>query len=301
MHEREELELARIAEVPVEAVVLVEGADEVFRVHRAAEELEAVVERVVDHDVLDDGLVADAGEREAVDLVVHGELDAAELDADIPEDAGVVVGLGAAILGVGGHRDALHGGLAADHVDRRAAEDDETTPVACGAAAGGLLAREDDRRVGLAVGDDLRAGLHHEGALGALIAEERGAGLDGELGGRIDIDDALDDPALVGRDGQVGADLRGELLGRTAGALRRGAGHRSAARAAAAGGARGAAATIRIRVGAGGVRGAAAPVRVGAGGAAAPRVTAGALTRRKPESAAEQANDQEGRYRRSHG
>jgi hypothetical protein len=93
-----------IAEVPVEAVVAVVRADEVLGVHGAAEELEAVVERVVDHDVLDRGLVADAREGEAVDLVVHRELDAAELDADVAEDAGVVVRLDRRRTGCRGSR-----------------------------------------------------------------------------------------------------------------------------------------------------------------------------------------------------
>jgi hypothetical protein len=46
----------------------------VFGVHRAAEELEAVVERLVHHDVVDHRARADAREGEAVDLVVGRQL-----------------------------------------------------------------------------------------------------------------------------------------------------------------------------------------------------------------------------------
>ena len=68
----EELEATRVAVVGVEAVVLVVLADQVVRVDGAAEELEAVVERLADLDVIDLRAAADAAEREAVDLVVGG-------------------------------------------------------------------------------------------------------------------------------------------------------------------------------------------------------------------------------------
>src|SRR5262249_54404260 len=149
-----------VPEVPVEAVVLVVRAEEVLRVDAAAEELEAVVERVVDHHVVDLGAGADAAEGEPVDLVVSADDRAAELDADERERTAVVVLVGAAVLLDRRGVETLDRSLAAGHVDRRLPEEDHAAPVASLAITRLGDAGQHDRLVDLSLGNQLAAGLH---------------------------------------------------------------------------------------------------------------------------------------------
>jgi len=79
------------AERPVQRVVAAGREDRVLDVHRAAEELDAVVLVELDLDVVDRRASPDGLERDAVQLVVRAELDAGELDAHVTQDAAVVL------------------------------------------------------------------------------------------------------------------------------------------------------------------------------------------------------------------
>ena len=129
---------------PVEAVVGDARADEVLRVHGAAEELHAVVLVEVHLDVVHLRTVADALEGDSVQLVVRAELGAGELDADVVQDAAAVGGV-VATVGAGV---SLSLAFAAGDVQRGVAVDDETPPVTAGPLALDLIARHHDRRVG---------------------------------------------------------------------------------------------------------------------------------------------------------
>src|SRR6185369_2668984 len=85
-----ELRLAVPAEVPVEPVVVGLRDDSVLDVDRATEDLDAVVEPEVYLHVVDHGLRATAGNREAVELVVDREREPGVLDARVLELAAVV-------------------------------------------------------------------------------------------------------------------------------------------------------------------------------------------------------------------
>ena len=85
LDERRELHAAAVAEVEVEPVVGEGDAEQMLGVDGAAEELERVVLVVQDLDVVDDRAVADAAERQAVDLLVRGDLEAAELQAHVAQ------------------------------------------------------------------------------------------------------------------------------------------------------------------------------------------------------------------------
>src|SRR5690606_19440107 len=110
-----ELVEARVALVDVEALVLAEGNGDALGVDRAAEELHAVIRVGDDLDVLDGGAAADAAEGQAVDLVVRRELEPAEAERDVAQDAAVVRVVGAAIgdeAGVAAAGETLDAGLA---------------------------------------------------------------------------------------------------------------------------------------------------------------------------------------------
>ncbi|KOO52978.1 hypothetical protein Ctob_012098, partial [Chrysochromulina tobinii] len=139
----QELALAHVAIVRVEGVVAREEHRQVLDVHRAAEELEAVV-RIVRHLAVRDGRVgADAAEGDAVDLVVRAHDRAAVPHAHVLQRARVVGRVDAAVrvaadaLDFGGGR----------HVGRRVAEQDEAAPLAALAELRGGGSRAHERRL----------------------------------------------------------------------------------------------------------------------------------------------------------
>jgi hypothetical protein len=97
-HREEVLAAAAVARVEVEGVVADIEDRQVVDVDGAAKELEAVVERVRDLDVRDDGAAADARQREPVDLVVLGYHRARVPHAHVPQHAARVVGVAAAVV-----------------------------------------------------------------------------------------------------------------------------------------------------------------------------------------------------------
>ena len=139
------LQRAGEAELVVEGVVGAGRGDQVVVVAGAAEPLEAVVVAVdaSPNDML--GLGAETVHRPQVQLVVRAEDQAGELDAEVGDAAGVVVGLAAAE----GERQALGGEGAARAVDGAVAVEHDAAPVTLGARAGRLGAGEDDRVGGM--------------------------------------------------------------------------------------------------------------------------------------------------------
>src|SRR5262245_13747201 len=87
--------------IEIEAVVAVAITNEMARIDRAAEEFEAIVERVTYHDVVDLRAAAHAAEGQAVDFVVGGNLGAGIFDAHVPKNAARVGGAVAPIGLVG--------------------------------------------------------------------------------------------------------------------------------------------------------------------------------------------------------
>ncbi len=197
----------------------------------AAEGLDAVILVVVDLKVGDGGSGADALEGQPVELVGGGHVVPGELDADTPEDPGIVHVVGAAVearitlaLGLG---PGIGGGLAVD---------DETAPILHGPLTPGLVGCEDDDLVGrwgpvLAVGGvshQAGAPAHHQiGAPDTLgnigLAQYRGPGLDGQGGSDAAVlgavgtavpaheDGLAQDVGLVAGPGGVGEDVRRDL------------------------------------------------------------------------------------------
>ena len=146
---------------PVQGVVGVAGQHHVLGIHRAAEELDAIVEVVVDLNVVHHCGVAHRLEGDAVQLVFGVHVGAGEADADVAQHPGIVVAVGAAELsGVGlAFLDAVIGaavGTLRAIVDRRIAVDDQAAPKAPVIVLRGaehlLLGREEDRLIGSAVG-----------------------------------------------------------------------------------------------------------------------------------------------------
>ena len=154
---------------PVQRVVGVAGEHDVLGVHRAAEELHAVVQVVVDLHVLDGGGGADRLEGDAVELVLLIDVGAGEADAQVAQNAGVVVRVAAAEEPRAGL--ALLGAVrgAAGHpfravVDGRVAVDHQPAPQAAA--------------VGLHVVHHFGLRGEHDGLLGSALGHERAALLD---------------------------------------------------------------------------------------------------------------------------
>src|SRR5688572_4107395 len=142
----QELQAPRVAEVPVERVVAWLETCEVLRVHRTAEELEAVVCRVSDEHVIDHRPATDCTQAEAVDFVVGGDLVAAVLDAHVPQGSAAVVGVRAAVLTTFGEPfDARTHGATPGIVmiGGCAPEDDDAPPVSGTSLTGRRRGRED--------------------------------------------------------------------------------------------------------------------------------------------------------------
>ena len=81
---------------PIQRIVRVAGEDDVFGIHRAAEELHAVIQIVVNLHVLHRRGRADALEGDAVQLILRIHVGTGEAHAHVAQGAGVVVAVGAA-------------------------------------------------------------------------------------------------------------------------------------------------------------------------------------------------------------
>ncbi len=215
-----ELAFAAEALVVVVRVVAAEGADEVLRVDRAAEPFEAVVEVSKHFNELDGCPAAYRTEGEAVDFVAFdaGDRESTVADRYVPEDAGVVSIVGAAVEGVFRIRNPFDLVVHRRLVGRRLAEDDDAAPEA--AVALGEVARivnvvqftgEDDGRRSGPVSDDLGAAANDQGAgavvRGRLQAFDNRAGFDGQRGAGFDEDKAVQQVGVIGRPGRVCADV----------------------------------------------------------------------------------------------
>ena len=135
----QELVAARVALVEVEVVVADEEGRQVRSVDRPAEPLDAVVEVHVDLDEVEHRAVADAGERDAVQLVALADLVAGVAHRDVLDRARAVVRQQAAVGRVrdreARNREPLDRALALEReaaavveVGRRVAEHHETAP-----------------------------------------------------------------------------------------------------------------------------------------------------------------------------
>ncbi|KOO53341.1 hypothetical protein Ctob_016657, partial [Chrysochromulina tobinii] len=207
-HREEELALAHVAVVRVEGVVAREEHRQVLDVHRAAEELEAVVEVEGHLAVRDRRAGADAAEGDAVDLVVCAHDRAAVPHAHVLQGARRLGRVGAAVRVAGDALD-LRGGR---HVGRRVAEQDEAAPLAALAERDGVLirvrgggGRAHERRLckhGRERDRHRRRARRHE--LAALHDHERRSGAAGGHGQR------KDGGASGDREGRRYDDLGGE-------------------------------------------------------------------------------------------
>src|SRR5690606_18653010 len=130
--------------------------------------LDPVVLVEVHLDVFDDRAAPDALEGDAVELVVGTELDAGKLHAQVAKDARTVVGIDAAVE----PRLAFADADTAGQVDRGAAVDDQTTPVAATPLTHGLIRRHHDRRIGPSIRNDLRPALDDERAARGRLADD---------------------------------------------------------------------------------------------------------------------------------
>ncbi|KOO35628.1 hypothetical protein Ctob_015908, partial [Chrysochromulina tobinii] len=126
LDDEQELALADVALVHVEAVVAHEEHRQVLDVHGAAEELEAVVHVERHLAVVDDGAGADAAEGDAVDLVARAHDRAAVPHAHVLQGARRVGRIAAAVRVAGDALDLRAG----RHVGRRIAEQDQPAPLA---------------------------------------------------------------------------------------------------------------------------------------------------------------------------
>ena len=218
------LDAAPPAVGPVQAVVGVAGEHQMLGADRAAEELHAIVQIVVDLDVIHFGAGTHALEGDAVQLVLRVHVGAGVLDHDIVQDAAAVVGVVAAEqAGVGLALLGALGGAAVGPfqaiVDRGVAVDHQAAPFAAGAGDVRLPcqvgeAGQGDRRGAGAVGDDLGAsGNHQEVQFGAAV--DGGSSLYGQAGGSLVV--AADDHLahqlveVVAGQQQVAGDGAGQL------------------------------------------------------------------------------------------
>ena len=154
---------------PVQGVVGVAGQHHMLGIYRAAEELHAIVEVVVDLYVVNYGGVAHPLKGNAVQLVFLIDVGAGEAHADIAQHAGVVAAVGAAedagvglpLLGAG--VGAAIGSLRAV-VDGRIAVDDQAAPKAA--------------VIALHIAHHLPLGGEDDGLLGAAIRHQGAASVD---------------------------------------------------------------------------------------------------------------------------
>jgi hypothetical protein len=189
LHADQELAGATIAEVGVEPVVIRTGDRQIFGVHPAAENLDAIVRAVVDLDVVDGGELADAAHGEALQLVAGRDHDTRIADLDEAQRTRIVVGLVAAIeRGGGAFDDLLAVGGASCNLrvairNRGAAEQDDPAPQSLARIANGsgqlVVGGEDDRLAGAANRVQPRAAVHDQ--IGSPVGRnDDHARLDGE-------------------------------------------------------------------------------------------------------------------------
>src|SRR5690606_16043613 len=164
------LDVALVALVEVDVVVIVAGQHDVPGIDGAAEPLDAIIEIAMHLHVLQVGAVAHAHQGQAVDLVVGSGHAACLGDAYITQGAAVVGRVVAAVIAdlipafafhVADRTRAVAGGAGADGVLGCEALDHHAAPLTL-AVEVGILAREGDRRVGRAIGDELRTTGHQQ-------------------------------------------------------------------------------------------------------------------------------------------
>ena len=135
-------------------------ADEPLAVDRAAEEFEAVIQTGHRLQILELRSAADGGDGKAVELLIRRSGVARELNADVTEDTAVVGVARSTAVRLRRIRRAVAGAFDRDRsaaIDDAVADDDQSTPVAGLACAGGPGRREDDRVCGRALRVQLRA------------------------------------------------------------------------------------------------------------------------------------------------
>ena len=178
------------AEIGIERIVVRTGDHDILVAHAATKPFDAIIRAVVDLDEIGGGAVADAAERDAVQLVAGADFKAREAHLNIGQAARVVSRAAAAVERAG---EAFDGRLARNRagrcaganagVDRRAAEHDDAAPLADRAVVHGAFhvgtAGEDDRAGGAAFGKDLRTTVDHQ-RIGTRRAEHDHARFDGE-------------------------------------------------------------------------------------------------------------------------
>ncbi|MFN9959881.1 MAG: hypothetical protein ACK55I_42900, partial [bacterium] len=112
LHHEAELDLAAPALVDVDAVVADVPDRDVLEVDGAAPDLDAVIDVVHDLDVVDVGVLADAAQRQAVELRAEADDAAAVAQRHVAQRAAVVEVVPAAVAGAGvgraGGDQALH-------------------------------------------------------------------------------------------------------------------------------------------------------------------------------------------------
>lgn len=95
---QQELETAGVAVIPIEGIVVRMLAHEVLGIDGATEELETIIGRVTDLNVIDDGAAANPTKGQAVNLVVRRDLRPDVFDAHVARDAARVAVPIAAVL-----------------------------------------------------------------------------------------------------------------------------------------------------------------------------------------------------------
>ena len=185
-HNQGVLNTAAETEVAVQVVVQVAVRNQVLGVDRSTEPLKSVVVDERRLNVVDHGVAAHRAHGQTVDFLVHLVRVSTEFDADVLQDTGVVVVVGAgaaAVLGVWTRRKTFDHSQTVGQVVRRFAQHDNAAPVADGAGSGSCAGRKHDGLGCRSFGHQLGALGDDQGRTGrSHVAADDGTGLNGQNG-----------------------------------------------------------------------------------------------------------------------
>ena len=154
---------------------------------------------------------ADAEKGDRVDLVVRGNLSAAELAAHVAKNAAVVGSVDVLATTPELVLEALSESFSFRRVVVASAENDQTTPVATAALTNRLIAGEDDRVGRRADRFETAAALDDKETVRRCIAHDRRTGRNRQRGAILDDDRRHETVGVVGTECHVFGDITAEL------------------------------------------------------------------------------------------
>ena len=173
-------------EVAVQVVVQVAVRNQVLGIHRAAEPLKSVVVDERRLNVVDHGVAAHRTHGQTVDFLVHLVRVSTEFDAEIANDAAVIVVVwssSAAKFRIWTRRQSFDVAKSVGQVVGSFTQKNDSAPVADGTGPGSCAGREDDRLRHRSVGHQFGALGDDQGRTGrGHVAADNGTGLDGQNG-----------------------------------------------------------------------------------------------------------------------